>query len=259
VSDPLPELLDARGLTAELGVSRAAAEAIMRRLPLVRFEGLRKTFVRRDDVARLLDESTFGPDQVVVELRQQAGGPTRFLLSPQQTASESRSVADGKRAHRHPENEVRGEAVHRAVPPGRPHTPVRHGGSFRTMREARTRRDVIAGELAALRNPALLLDALAEPVEAPRVKTLADWAAEFTASRIDVAEGTHRNYGAHLRRILPALGERDPSSLAVSDVQTWVAEIAAALQPGSVAVYVGTLRALLDFVVSTPTRPATGA
>src|SRR4051794_21744672 len=55
----LPELLDARGLRAELGVSRAAAEAIMRRLPTVQIEGLRKTYVRRDDVALYLEQRTF--------------------------------------------------------------------------------------------------------------------------------------------------------------------------------------------------------
>lgn len=32
--------------------------------------------------------------------------------------------------------------------------PVQHGGSFSTMRKARARRDLIAGELAAGRNPA---------------------------------------------------------------------------------------------------------
>jgi hypothetical protein len=32
--------------------------------------------------------------------------------------------------------------------------PVQHGGSLSTMREARARRDLIAGELAAGRNPA---------------------------------------------------------------------------------------------------------
>lgn len=62
--EPLPGLLDCRSLRAELGVSRAAAEAIMRRLPVVQFEGLRKTYVRRDDVARYLDERTFAKEQV---------------------------------------------------------------------------------------------------------------------------------------------------------------------------------------------------
>jgi hypothetical protein len=57
----LPELLDARHLTAELGVTRA--EAIMRQLPVVKFEGLRKVYVRRGDVRRLLEERTFTKDQ----------------------------------------------------------------------------------------------------------------------------------------------------------------------------------------------------
>jgi hypothetical protein len=64
VSEPLPQLLDVKALRAELGVSRAAAEAIMRQLPIVQLRGLRKTYVRRSDVARLLEESTFSKDRV---------------------------------------------------------------------------------------------------------------------------------------------------------------------------------------------------
>lgn len=64
MSERLPELLDAKGLQAELGVTRAAAEAIMRQLPVVQIEGLRKTYCRRSDVARLLEERTFAKDQV---------------------------------------------------------------------------------------------------------------------------------------------------------------------------------------------------
>ena len=54
----LPELLDAKRLAAELGITRSSAEAIMRRLPKVEIEGLRKVFVKRSDVERLLAEST---------------------------------------------------------------------------------------------------------------------------------------------------------------------------------------------------------
>ena len=64
MTDRLPELLDAKGLQAELGVSRAAAEAIMRRLPIVQIEGLRKTYVRRSDVARYLEKRTFSKAEV---------------------------------------------------------------------------------------------------------------------------------------------------------------------------------------------------
>jgi hypothetical protein len=64
VSDvPLPGLLDAKQLQAELGISRAAAEKIMRRLPVVQVEGLRKTYVRRADVADLIASSTTNKKQ----------------------------------------------------------------------------------------------------------------------------------------------------------------------------------------------------
>ena len=64
MSEPLPELLDAKRLQAELGVTRAAAEAIMRRLPVVQIEGLRKVYVRREDVRRYLEARTFAKDAV---------------------------------------------------------------------------------------------------------------------------------------------------------------------------------------------------
>ena len=67
MSDPLPELLDAKRLQAELNITRAAAEAIMRRLPVVQFEGLRKTYVRRSDVVDYLEAHTFSKSQVPAE------------------------------------------------------------------------------------------------------------------------------------------------------------------------------------------------
>jgi hypothetical protein len=64
VTEPLPELLDSKRLQAELGVTRAAAEAIMRRLPIVQIEGLRKTYVRRTDAALYLEAHTFSNEHV---------------------------------------------------------------------------------------------------------------------------------------------------------------------------------------------------
>jgi hypothetical protein len=66
MNDRLPRLLDAKAIQAELGVTRAAAEAIMRKVPAVQIDGLRKVYVRRSDVARLLEESTFGKDELPV-------------------------------------------------------------------------------------------------------------------------------------------------------------------------------------------------
>ena len=64
MSDRLPELLDARRVASELGITRAAAEAVMRQLPTVQFEGLRKVYVRRQDVARLIQARTFEKHEV---------------------------------------------------------------------------------------------------------------------------------------------------------------------------------------------------
>jgi hypothetical protein len=60
----LLELLDAKRLATELGVTRASAEAIMRRLPVVQIEGLRKTYVKRADVERYLEARTFEKGEV---------------------------------------------------------------------------------------------------------------------------------------------------------------------------------------------------
>jgi len=60
----LPQLLDCKALQLELGVKRAAAEQIMRSLPVVQFDGLRKTYVRREHVRQLIESRTFGKDQV---------------------------------------------------------------------------------------------------------------------------------------------------------------------------------------------------
>jgi hypothetical protein len=64
VNGSLPELVDCKGLMAELGVTRAAAEAIMRHLPTVQFEELRKVYVKRSDVAAYVAARTFSKDAV---------------------------------------------------------------------------------------------------------------------------------------------------------------------------------------------------
>ena len=66
--------------------------------------------------------------------------------------------------------------------------PVEHGGSFPTMREAKIRRDLVAGELAAGRNPRILLD---DAQTAPTaVTTFSAIAAEYQATRVDLAAET---------------------------------------------------------------------
>jgi hypothetical protein len=64
LTEPLPELLDCKRVMRETGLSRAGAEALMRRVPTVSIEGLRKVYVRRSDVAAYLERRTFGKDEV---------------------------------------------------------------------------------------------------------------------------------------------------------------------------------------------------
>jgi hypothetical protein len=62
--ETLPELLDVKGVQSELGVTRAAAEAIVKQCDVIAFAGLRKTYVKRADVLELVRRSTYSKGQV---------------------------------------------------------------------------------------------------------------------------------------------------------------------------------------------------
>ncbi len=64
MNERLPELLDCKALRDELGVTRATAEAIMRRLPTVQPDCVRKVFVKRSDVAAYIEKMTFSNREV---------------------------------------------------------------------------------------------------------------------------------------------------------------------------------------------------
>ena len=106
-------------------------------------------------------------------------------------------------------------------PGGREVNP-RYGGTFGTMREARIRRDWIAGELAALRMPDLTM--LAEPPAAP---TLAEIAERWQASRVDASENTRLMHRSSVRAFLPMLGSRPVDSITPTDVQELIGALAA--------------------------------
>lgn len=95
----------------------------------------------------------------------------------------------------------------------------RYGGSFRTMREAKIRRDWVAGELAAMRVPDLHKLAKLEP--AP---TLAQAAARWSASRVDVSEATSTYHRSALARARPLLGRR-VDEISADDVAELVASL----------------------------------
>ena len=75
------------------------------------------------------------------------------------------------------------------------------------MKEARARRDLVAGEIAAGRNPAETLRAL-ENVQP--LRTYRDWSIDYRESRIDLSDGTRRNLASHLALLNDIFGDRDP-------------------------------------------------
>jgi integrase len=121
--------------------------------------------------------------------------------------------------------------------------PLTNGGSFHSLKEARTRQALILGELAAGRNPAEALHAMtAGPAE---VLSFAQWAQRYEASRVDASPGTLRNLRVHIKLLSETFGELAPSAIATAEVTAWIA--AAPLKPSSLRVYFTTLRAILDF------------
>jgi integrase len=132
--------------------------------------------------------------------------------------------------------------------------PITHGGSFTRERDAKTRRDFIAGELAAGRDPRVALRAL---LDTPDRRTLRQEFERFMASRVDVGPKTQALYG-NARDRLRSLAQLDPHEVTPSHVQAWIAENSAAsgdfraLSPKSLGHYLSSLRQVLDFCDVTP-------
>jgi integrase len=122
--------------------------------------------------------------------------------------------------------------------------PIQHGGAFPTQKEAKARRDLIAGELAAGRNPADLLRSIATPAV---VRTFEDVFDSFVASRVDVKPATLENYKTHRIRLVKLLGTKPPETIRWQDVQDTIGNLAEELAASSLRGYLATLRLVLDY------------
>lgn len=100
-------------------------------------------------------------------------------------------------------------------------TRARYAGSFPTKAEALARKRWVDGELAALRVP----DRRALEAEPAKALTLAQAAARWQASRVDVAENTRLQHRSAIRRALPLLGDRPVDELASADMAALVTEL----------------------------------
>jgi integrase len=120
------------------------------------------------------------------------------------------------------------------------------------MREAKIRRNWVAGELAAMRVPHL--DALQAPERAP---TLAEAAKRWQSSRVDVAEATRIQHRSSLHALVPLIGTRRVDDFTAADVADLIAELAKTRKKETIRKMVVHLAMLLDFAGVTP-NPARG-
>jgi integrase len=128
----------------------------------------------------------------------------------------------------------------------------RYAGAFRTAREARIRRDWVAGELAAMRVPDLAV--LAEPTPAP---TIIEAAKRWQESRVDVAEATRVQHRSSLHSLLPLIGTRRIDDFTAGDVADLVAELAKTRKKETIRKMIVHLAMLLDHAGVSP-NPARG-
>jgi integrase len=125
--------------------------------------------------------------------------------------------------------------------------PVVHAGSFRTLREAKTRRDLVAGELAAGRNPSDVLRAILE--QKPKRTIAADFQT-WRASRLDLDVRTLANIDGHWKRLQPVFATMSGDQVTHQHVQEWITQSGSGdrpLTPKVLRDYVGTLKQVLDF------------
>ena len=107
---------------------------------------------------------------------------------------------------------------------------------------------MVAGELAAGRNPA---DTLLAMLEQPKPKrTIATDFQAWKASRLDLDERTLANIGFHWKRLEPVFGSLSTDEISHLQVQQWITDNGNGDRPLSPKVlrdYVGTLKQVLDF------------
>jgi integrase len=133
--------------------------------------------------------------------------------------------------------------------------PIQHGGSFETMKEAKTRRDLVAGELAAGRNPAVLFEAMRTPAEPVKVETLAELGERYLVSRVDLDEKTEQIHRSVLNRVNVWGGTLDPRLFTFAESQELVGWLMRGdeeqglrpLTPATIRKYFNVFAQVLDF------------
>lgn len=122
-------------------------------------------------------------------------------------------------------------------------TRVQHGGTFRTLQEARTRANWIRGEIAAMRSPELSL--AGDPLSDLSCR---DAVLRLCNERPDASPNTVKSWQGCLAVAPPY----PVTELTVERCQQWITELTQRYAPGTANVRISTLAAALDHVGLTP-------
>lgn len=142
----------------------------------------------------------------------------------------TRSVKDGSKRY---------DVIYRR---GGRYFPVEHAGTFRTRRDANTRRDTVSRWLAAALDPKTeLARAITEGV------LVGDVAQRWLDSRRRITDTTRDNYQRRVVKIREDFPAMTVQRLTWQDVQAWVARLETSYRPGTVSLFLQVLRQALDF------------
>ena len=168
------ELLDAKALQARAGRhprSRRgdhapAADRADRGAPKVLRPAVRRRRVHRGEDLREERKYHRDPGRASVGTPRQGSSVFAPLYPSRCLGDRSKEEADGQPIIITRDGEVR-PALRRALPARRTGVSNRPCGPFKTLKEAKARRDLVAGEIARGRNPPTLLEAMAQASPRP--------------------------------------------------------------------------------------------
>jgi integrase len=127
---------------------------------------------------------------------------------------------------------------------GRQHHREYTAGTFTTLREARLRRDLVAGWIASGVDPRVKLAEFQDGEKTARV--FRDEATAMLASRHDVAENTLRRMRQQVSRLNRTFGDTPCQRVTVQMVQEWIASELQETKASTLLVARHTLRQVLD-------------
>jgi integrase len=123
---------------------------------------------------------------------------------------------------------------------------VKSGGTFRTEKEARLRRDLVAGWVAQGLDPRVELARVR--AAAPAARSRDEWRDRWLASRHDIDPKSERTYRSGITAVYKRLDAVDLLAVTAQDCQDTVARLTADYAPSTVGNYWTAFVMLLDYV-----------